>query len=268
MNAGSVNLAPVYQVPAILSQFEKLIAAESTRHGGISPVPFASLNLGINTADDPANIVENRRLFFNALLGDLANDKTKEYPSVGFASSHQVHGTEVLYATEAGRFDGYDALMTDKRDLLVGVTVADCVPILIYDSAVGRQAVAAIHAGWRGAVDEIVTKTLAAMQEQFGTQAEDCYAYVGTCIDETSFEVGPEVAEQFGPDLKRTDPYTQKQYVNLKAANTKQLVDFGIPPDQIGVSAFSTVLNNEDYFSFRAERGETGRMLAVIGVRF
>lgn len=267
MHPGSVNLSSVYQVPAILSQFEKLIAAESTRHGGVSPVPFASLNLGINTADDPANVVENRRRFFSALLGNLVNKHTPDYPTVGFASSHQVHGTEILYATEAGRFDGYDALITDQPNLLIGITVADCVPILIYDTAAGKQAVAAIHAGWRGTVDGIVTKVLTAMQERFGTQAEDCYAYIGTCIDETSFEVGPEVAEQFGPDVKRTDPYTQKQYVNLKAANTRQLVDFGIPPEQIGVSAFSTVLNNEDYFSYRAERGQTGRMLAVIGLR-
>ena len=119
MNTDS-NLALVYRSPALFFSFPNLIAAESTRHGGVSPTPFASLNLGINTADAPANVEENRRRFFAAI-----DAQTEQ-----FASSHQVHGTEILYAMEAGRFDGYDALITDKPGLLIGVTVADCVRFL------------------------------------------------------------------------------------------------------------------------------------------
>ena len=241
--------------PLIFSNFSTLIAAESTRNGGVSPAPFASLNLGINTADDPANVTENRRRFF-ADIGASTD---------WFASSHQVHGTEILYTIEPGRFEGYDALITDQPGLLVGVTVADCVPILIYDTE--HQAVAAIHAGWRGMVGQLVTKTLEAMQQRFGTAATSCYAYVGTCIDACSFEVGPEVAEQFAPDLQQMNPKTKKNSVDLKAANARQLREFGIPLAQIGVSPFSTVLHNADYFSYRAERGQTGRMLAVIGTK-
>ncbi|QJW92413.1 peptidoglycan editing factor PgeF [Spirosoma taeanense] len=247
---------PLYYIPTLFTRFDKLIAAESTRHGGISPAPYGSLNLGINTPDDSANVDENRRRFFEAIGAGS---------SVPFASSHQVHGTEVLLATKAGRYDGYDALITSQPGLLIGVTVADCVPILIYDTQ--HQVVAAIHAGWRGTTGGIVSKTLEAMQHHFATKPDDCYAYVGTCIDETSFEVGPEVAEQFAPNFKRSDPYTQKNYVNLKAANTKLLTDFGIPSAQIGISPFSTVLNNDDYFSHRTEKGQTGRMLAVIGLK-
>ncbi|QIP12571.1 peptidoglycan editing factor PgeF [Spirosoma aureum] len=246
----------LYRIPAIFSDFNQLTAAESTRHGGVSPAPFSSLNLGINTSDEPGNVTENRRRFFRA----LGLEESESH----FASSHQVHGTAIMYATKGGRFDGYDALITDIPDLFVGVTVADCVPILIYDKV--NQAVAAIHAGWRGTAGEIVTKTLAAMQQQFGTAADQCYAYIGTCIDENSFEVGPEVAEQFAPAYKQKDSGTLKDCIDLKAANRQQLVDFGIPLAQIGVSPFSTVLNNDDYFSYRAEQGQTGRMLAVIGI--
>ncbi|GAB3498090.1 peptidoglycan editing factor PgeF [Spirosoma knui] len=253
MVPASADLPPLFRSPAVFRQFDQLTAAESTRHGGVSPAPFTSLNLGINTDDDPAHVDENRQRFFGAIGAEDAL----------FASAHQVHGTDVLYTTEPGRYEGYDALITDKPGLLVGVTVADCVPILIYDAA--NRAVGAIHAGWRGTVGGIVTKTLEAMQQQFGTLAESCYAYVGTCIDEASFEIGPEVAEQFGPDFTRTDPYSQKTCANLKAANASLLLDFGIPSAQIAVSAYSTVLNNQDYFSYRAERGQTGRMLAVIG---
>lgn len=246
-----------YFAPALLSQFPDLIAAESTRYGGVSVAPFASLNLGINTDDLPENVDENRRRFFKVL-------GVEEYVA-GFASSHQVHGTDVLFATEAGRYTGYDALITNKPGLLVGVTVADCVPVLIYDKA--NRAVAAVHAGWRGTVGRIVSKTLEAMQHQFGTKADECYAFVGTCIDECSFEVGPEVAEQFAVEFKRTDHQSTKAFINLKGANRQQLIDFGIPESQIDVSTFSTVLHNDRYFSYRAENGQTGRMLAIIGVR-
>ena len=219
----------------------------------MSPVPFQSLNLGTNTDDDPVHVAENRRRFFSAIG---ANDN-------GFASSHQIHGTEIRHVTEPGSYTGFDALMTNQPGLLVGVTVADCVPVLVYDSQ--HHAVAAIHAGWRGTVGGIVTKTLARMQAQFGTHPSHCYAYVGTCIDECSFAVGPEVADQFSASFVRFDAATDRHYVNLKAANKQQLLDAGVPDAQTEVSPFSTVLNNADYFSYRAEGGQTGRMLAVIG---
>ena len=252
---GAGNL---YHTPTIFTNFPTLIAAESTRQGGISPAPFNSLNLGINTMDTPENVAENRRLFFDAIGAGTHS----------FASSHQIHGTDVLQATKAGRFDGYDALITNQPGLLIGVTVADCVPILIYDQA--HQAVAAIHAGWRGTVGGIVTKTLAMMQQRFGTLAESCYAYVGTCIDECSFEVGPEVAEQFAVAYKRNSANAGKAYVDLKKANAACLVDFGIPPEQIAVSPFSTVLNNDTYFSYRArsvgqKRGKQAECWQLLG---
>ncbi|MBD2704898.1 peptidoglycan editing factor PgeF [Spirosoma sp. BT702] len=251
---GESTRTHLYTKPTIFSDFPNVMAAESTRHGGVSPEPFASLNLGINTDDDPANVTENRRRFFAAIGADEAS----------VASSYQVHGTSVLVVSEPGRFEGYDALITNKPAIWVGVTVADCVPILIYDRT--NQAVAAIHAGWRGTVGEIVSKALAMMHNQYGTVATDCNAYVGTCIDECSFEVGPEVGEQFASAFKRIDPTTKKDCVDLKGANRQQLIDFGIPASQIAVSPFSTIEHNTDYFSYRAEKGQTGRMLAVIGI--
>lgn len=254
MTVGPIS-KPSYTTPALFSSFTNLIAAESTRHGGVSTAPFVSLNLGLNTTDEPDHVRENRRRFFG-LLGVEPGQ---------FASAHQVHGTDVLHVRQAGRFEGYDALITREPSVLIGVTVADCVPILIYDRA--NQAVAAIHAGWRGTAGAIVSQTLRQMQQTFGTTPAHCFAYVGTCIDEVSFEVGPEVAQQFSADVKQIDPRTQKHCVNLKAANVNQLVRFGIPDGQIEVSPYSTVLHNDTYFSYRAEQGQTGRMLAVIGIR-
>ncbi len=250
----SHQTAPLYRRPLVFAPFSALIAAESTRHGGVSPAPFASLNLGINTDDVPAHIDENRHRLFRTIGAD----------GYGFASAQQVHGTDVLTVVGAGRFAGYDALITNQPGLLVGVTVADCVPILIYDAE--NKAVAAIHAGWRGTVGGIVTKTLIAMQQQFGTTGANCHAYVGTCIDQTAFEVGEEVGTQFPAAFVHFDSQRGKSCADLKGANVRLLADFGIPPGQIGVSAFSTVLHNADYFSYRAEAGQTGRMLAAIGL--
>lgn len=244
-----------FYIPPIFTQFSNLIVAESTRHGGVSKAPFTSLNLGINTNDDSENVLENRRIFFEK----LGVSETQ------FASSYQVHANQIQVVSEAGRTEGYDALITNQPNVFVGVTVADCTPILIYD--VRNQVVGAVHAGWRGTVAQIVLKTLQTMQQVYNTQPADCYAYVGTCIDECSFEVGEEVAEQFDVEFKRFDFTLGKHLIDLKRANAAQLSAFGIPASQIEISPFSTITHNEDYFSYRLEKGQTGRMLAVIGMK-
>lgn len=250
MNTSTKSL---FRAPNLLKSLPGLIAAESTRHGGVSPAPYQSLNLGFNTTDDSRHVEENRNRFFAALGIDPKQ----------VATSHQVHGKEILNVTQPGRYDGYDALITNQANLFVGVSVADCVPILVYDAK--NKAVAAIHAGWKGTVAQLVRLTLEAMQQQYHTNARDCFAYVGTCIDETSFEVGQEVADLFAPEFKRVDEFTQRIFVNLRSANTKQLTTFGVPTAQIAISSFSTTLNNDDYFSHRHENGQTGRLLAIIG---
>lgn len=241
--------------PAMFLPFDRLFAGQSTRHGGVSPAPWHSLNLGKSTDDDPRNVAENRRRF----CSKAGFDETR------LAWSKQVHGDQVRVVTEPGGAEGYDALITDTPGILLVVSVADCTPILIYDAK--NAALAAIHAGWRGTVAGVVSKTLDLMAEKFGSRGEECFAYVGTCIDECSFEVGDEVAECFQPGFKRFDPQLRKYFVDLKKANAAQCLAFGIPERQLEISTFSTVLQNEDYFSHRLEKGITGRMLAGIGKR-
>ena len=240
--------------PAIFDPFPWLVAAESDRHGGVSVAPYYSLNLGKNTDDDPAHVLENRRRFCTA-LGFRAGQ---------LALSKQVHGDGVLVVHASGMAEGYDALVTRQPGILLAVSVADCTPILIFDQK--NEAVAAIHAGWRGTAAGIVGKTLEVMAAQFGTVGADCRAYVGTCIDECSFEVGEEVASAFADDFNRFDAHKGKFFVNLKKANAAQLLAFGVPAAQIERSPYSTVLHNADYFSHRQEQGRTGRMLAAIGM--
>jgi polyphenol oxidase len=247
----------MYTVPKIFQQFPELIAVESTRHGGISKSPYTSLNLGLFTEDKPENVQENRTRFFENL----------GIKSSRVAHSYQVHRDKILKVTRCRAYEGYDALISINKNSFMSVTVADCVPVLVYDAK--NRAVAAIHAGWKGTVADITAKTIQMMQVEFNTNPADCYAYVGTCIDESSFEVGEKVAELFAYDFKTLVKNGRKVkfFVDLKKANAAQLMKCGIPENQIEISSFSTVLDNKDYFSHRKEKGKTGRMMALIGVR-
>lgn len=238
-----------------LKSCNNILAGESTRLGGNSKHPFESLNLGLFTADDAQLVSQNRRHFFDSL----------DIPPEQVAGSHQIHSDKILHVDRPGQFEGFDALMTDRKGIFLTVTVADCTPILIYDQH--NEVVAAVHAGWKGTALRIVGKTLNLMGETFGSIGENCFAYIGTCIDECSFEVDADVADHFNEHLKRWDEQNGKFFVDLKTANKNQLLEFGIPESQIEVSAFSTYVNNDRFFSYRKEKGQTGRMLAVIGMR-
>ncbi|HWY12785.1 MAG TPA: polyphenol oxidase family protein, partial [Bacteroidia bacterium] len=110
-------------------------------------------------------------------------------------------------------------------------------------------------------------ETLTAMQKNYGTKGEDCLAFIGACIGENNFEVGEEVAEQFNNDVKRFDPIRQKYFVNLKKENKNQLLKFELKESNIEISEYCTIGNNDLFFSYRKEKGVTGRMLAVIGFK-
>ena|SRR6218665_1264341 len=231
-----------------------VIAAQSTRLGGVSPRPFDSLNLGLSVGDDPQNVQKNRELFFGGLNIDLAQ----------LSKSHQVHGDNVLVVDKPGNYEGYDAQVTNKKNVFLVASIADCTPVLIHDEKNG--AVAAIHAGWRGTAAQIAGKTLERMFRQYGTQGRDCKAFIGACISYANFEVGEEVAAHFDASLKRFDADKQKWFVDLKGANAAQLKAFGIPAEHIEITGRCTVNDNDLFFSHRKEQGKTGRMMAVIGL--
>lgn len=158
-----------------------------------------------------------------------------------------------------------DAVITNKPNVFACVSIADCTPVLIYDTK--NKAVAAIHAGWRGTAAYIVTETLKAMQDNYGTKGEDCLAFIGACIGEKNFEVGEEVAIQFKAEVKRYDAEKKKYFIDLKKENKNQLLQFGLKESNIEVSSYCTIENNDKFFSYRKEKGVTGRMLAVIGIK-
>lgn len=235
--------------------FPQLIMRESRRNGGVSSFPYESLNLGLNTQDDIECVNKNRQIFFDLL--NITSDQV--------VGSLQVHDDVILEATASGYFSGYDAFVTNQKDLFLTIGIADCTPILIFDPI--TSSIGAAHAGWKGTAKSIAAKTLLKMKELYGTKPKDCFAFIGTCIDTANFEAGEEVAEKFDKPFVHYFPNSNRPYIDLKSANLHQLLELGIPKENIEISEFSTVLDNEHYFSYRKENGQTGRMLAVIGIK-
>ncbi|HMQ61112.1 MAG TPA: peptidoglycan editing factor PgeF [Flavilitoribacter sp.] len=243
-----------FRTPAIFTPYAGVLAAESTRKRGFSLPPYDTLNLGLYTSDNPETVKQNRASFFGAL--GFNEDQA--------AGAHQVHGDRIKVVEAPGQSEGYDALITDRAGILLTITVADCAPVLILDPV--RGAIGAAHAGWRGTVAGIAGKTLGKMKEVFRSRPEDCLVYIGTCIDVCCFEVGDEVAAHFTDHQRKWNEKTGKYHVDNKAALRDQLRESGILPANIEISPYCT-FDRTEYFSHRRDKGLTGRMLGVIGMR-
>ena len=171
----------------------------------------------------------------------------------------QVHSSIVVNAlgVKDRQHDG-DALITDEIGISVAVRAADCVPILLFDSS--RHAVAAVHAGWRGSAAEIVSHTVRKMAVEFASEPVNLWAAIGPCIRECCYQVGPDVWALFHP-FEEADG---KRYLNLALANRQQLETAGVPSAQIFDSSLCTSCQLQDFFSFRREPTNPGRMLSAI----
>ena len=257
-NSVTSSLPPErYIVPDCFRPYHGLVALQSTRNGGISDGAFSSLNLGIHTGDLEERVHKNiMRLCASADINPEC-----------MVTSRQVHGTAILFAEKPGNYDGYDALITDKKNLFLCIFTADCYPVLIYDPR--HHASAAVHAGWKGSAGGIVIKTLEAMKKRFNTLPEECLAYIGTGISPEAYEVGREVALEFpaGSSQRSTDRNNEEKYqLDLALVNFRQLLASGIPPSNIESSPFCSVRDSYLFFSHRRDQGKTGRMVSLIGV--
>lgn len=176
-----------------------------------------------------------------------------DWPPSHHATVVQVHGSRVVEATEAGPQGEGDALVTGLAGLYVTVRTADCLPLMMVDAR--QRRVAAVHAGWRGTVAGIPVAAIRAM----GSQPGDVWVAIGPGIGYCCFEVGEEVAREFG--------VKGRQCVDLFAYNRQKLLDFGVPPAQIASEAPCTQCSPGEYHSFRRDKAEAGRMHAAIAIR-
>jgi YfiH family protein len=235
----------------------------TTRHEGVSRPPYNSLNLGSNTFDSPHSVEGNRSLLARSVGTSLDRMVTVK----------QVHGTDLLVIDAPNpdfvHFHALecDGIITNQPQVLIGVTVADCVPVLLYDPVKG--AVAALHAGWKGTAGEICRKGVTALRELFGSAAGDILAAVGPAIGPCCYEVDAPVMEAFkkgasGWELHAVPRGEGKWGLDLAGANRRQLLDAGIADGNISVAGQCVSCNPDLFFSYRRDGGETGRQMAFI----
>jgi hypothetical protein len=189
-------------------------------------------------------------------------------------SVKQVHGTDALIVdrplTAADRFEGgWDALITDQPGVTVAVRTADCVPVLLYDRR--RRAVAAIHAGWRGAVAGILSKTVEVMASRFAIQASDLRVSIGPSAGPCCYEVDEAVLDPLRHSrqdwsLLVRDDRGGKAQLDLKALVRRQASESGIPPGQITVVNVCTICHPALFYSYRREGRVNGTMLNGIAL--
>jgi hypothetical protein len=272
----------------LLKKVPWVVHGFSTRVGGRSRLKGApALNLGFTDWDARPAVAANRRMFLEALGAGR----------MPLAALRQVHSDvmHVASAPLAGDVPVGDAIATRHPGLLLAVQTADCVPILLVDTA--RRVVAAVHAGWRGTLARVAAKTLGRMRLEFGTRPEDVAAALGPSIGRCCYAVGPEVAQSFsaqfagaaewfdGPFARLSEnvepnplpwlnmmppghqPEPERVNLDLRAANRSQLMEAGVSPRRIAVSTLCTACRTDLLFSYRREGAGTGRLMAVIGIR-
>ena len=161
-----------------------------------------------------------------------------------------------------------DAVVTPRKNILIGVLVADCVPILLYDGT--REVAGAVHAGWRGTAAQIVKNAIIMMKERYECRPEDISVAIGPSIRQCSYEVGEDVKNRVKDATGKGDYYSQKgnrHFVDLSTANRIQALVAGIPPDNIWQSGECTFCGPDRFYSYRYSKGSvTGRQGGFIGM--
>jgi purine-nucleoside/S-methyl-5'-thioadenosine phosphorylase / adenosine deaminase len=268
-----------------------LVHGFSTRHGGVSEAyGGGALNLGITREDTREAVLRNRQLFLSA-LGAVDGDSSP-WPS---AAMRQIHSSQVHAVTELPRHPlAGDGLVTSRAGLVLAVRTADCLPVLLADPV--QRAVGAIHAGWRGTLARVVENGVGAMRLHFGSDPADLKAAIGPGIHRCCYEVGEEMRDSFASqfsyaaelfqEVSSSDPVRRKYpllFMNMRApghgepprtvhldlveANRRQLLDAGLLAENVWVSPLCTSCRTDLLFSYRAEKGGTGRMMGAIGIK-
>lgn len=235
----------------------------TTRHEGVSRTPYNSLNLGTNTLDQLHSVEGNRSLLARAF--GINHE--------ALVTVRQVHGSDILVIDEPNEDYSHflslesDAIITNQPELMIGVCVADCAPILLIDPH--KRVIAAVHAGWQGTAAKIVSKTVAGMSSVFGCEPSSIQAAIGPCIGSCCYEVDTPVKQAFKQNEVPWDSFTEptetgKWRLNLASANQDLLVSAGIPASSIQVSDMCVSCQRELFFSYRRDGGDTGRQMGFI----
>lgn len=233
-----------------------------TRHGGVSPEPWSSLNVGGTVGDDLERVKENRLLSFYAL---------GRAPESAF-EVWQVHSADVV-CVRAPRPQGEslrqaDIILTDTHEVTLFMRFADCVPILLHDARKGVVGLA--HAGWRGTLNDVASATVNAMRKHYDSNPADITAGIGPSIGPDHYQIGADVIlqvmQKYGDESELLlKSHNGKIHFDLWEANHLLLERAGV--GKIENAEICTACHTEDWFSHRAEKGRTGRFGALISLQ-
>lgn len=252
-----------------------------------------ALNLGFTKDDSKAAVVRNRAAFLNRLAAAVeTGGRSGLWPLV---TLRQVHSDIIRFVDSPTQSPLVgDGLVTATPGLFLAIQTADCLPVILVDPK--HRAVGVFHAGWRGTVKRIVEKGVGEMRRHFGSRARDLKAVIGPGVHGCCYAVGPEVREQFESqfayadklfrEVEESDPVREKYpmlfltarapghselpkkiFLDLLEANHQQLLAVGVPAKSIEASPLCTNCRTDLLFSYRAEKGKTGRMMGVAGIR-
>jgi len=253
----------IHYVEAQFTGLQCSVQGFTTRHEGVSRTPYNSLNLGTTTNDQAHNVEGNRSLLARAF--GINHD--------ALVTVRQVHGTDILVIDEPNEdFSHFlsvegDAIITNQPGVMIGVCVADCVPILLLDNE--KQVIAAVHAGWQGTSSKLVAKTVAGLKSVFESNPKKLQAIIGPCIGKCCYEVDEPVKQAFAQNCVPWDSCAEqttegKWRLDLASANRELLLASGVPAAQIQVSDMCVCCHRELFFSYRRDDGETGRQMGFI----
>ena len=273
-----------------LKRIPWLVHGFTTRPGGFTTsYGGRTLNVGFTKDDLRASVERNRK---QVLLATGAVTRGTRWPMV---TLRQVH-SDIIHVVRSRKPDKLvgDGMVTDLPRLALGILTADCFPVLLVDTK--KKAVGAFHAGWRGTVKRIVEKGVGIMRLEFGSRPEDIFAAIGPGIQKCSFEVGEEVEDAFHTQfdyaaelfhsVQESDAVRErypmlfmnqrapghgdpciKLHLDLREANRRQLLAAGVPEANITALTDCTFCQPRKFFSHRAERGKTGRQMALVGTQ-
>ena len=229
----------------LFKKFPELVFGFSTKTGGVSPEPYC-LNLGASVGDDIENVKKNREIFFGE-LGIESNQVTFQ---------KQIHSTKINHSVKPCHFNGCDAIYTDKKNNFLAVSVADCIPVFLYEPK--KKIVAGIHSGWKGTHGKILTLTIEELIRNFDIDVSGITAFIGPGISQENYEVGEEVGILFNDEVRYFK--NGKYYLDLKKENYLQLVSAGVKIENIEVSGLCTFKEKDLLHSYRRDRDRSGRM--------
>lgn len=245
-----------------------LAAGVTTRNGGISRAPFNSMNLGFNTEDQRYNVEGNLATLSHA-FGITQHQ---------LLMVKQVHGSDIVIVDhknyDVSHFQDVeaDAIITNQPELMLGITVADCYPVMVFDPQ--HRVAAAIHVGWRGAAYGIIADSIDSMQREFNCVPENMYVAVGPGISKAHYTVGKEVRDAFrsstgGGNWKEIAEEIDlgQWHLDLRHSITLQLKQAGINMSRCDICELCTFKNKDTLFSYRRDNGQTGRQMGYIMFR-